>query len=784
MKRSHIASLCSILIFGASSPLFAQDTPQPEDTPDAAESAPSTEVVSEGDDDTIEPEEEFEEDDTFVEGEVEGEFIAEEAPLIEFVNLDIWSTLPLDIELIGPNERDRRDTAGSAHTLTQKQIDRIAPRSTAELLEYLPNVTIANVDPMGLRLNLGMRGFPPTQSTYTLVLEDGIAIAAAPYLDGSILYTTPVEKIEKVEQLTGSSSILYGPQNMGGAINLITHAPPRAFTTSGYFQGGSFGRMNIGASIGDTKGVVGYLFEAHHRRFEGPQSLDLVATDLSAKFRLQPSERSWFGAKLSIYDEFSRASRTGLTQNIYEQDPNTVVAPYDRNELDRLAASIQHTYVVGDVGMLQTSLWANTMSRHVQQQRFDRQERSLDGYERVILGGNTSSTQDNGSLYFLDSTDIINERYSTLGAESKLTLDLDLGKLGRSEIIMGLRGSQEDIDREQQRGQHGGSPSGTSLLDEERTGRTLAAYSLGRFFFLKDKLRVEPGVRLEFLRSERRVWRDTFDGEPVDFNPPRDGGDTSTSLLPGVGSSLDLGKHVTIFASAHRSMAIPEERLASSLIDDEVNLVPEYAWNFELGSRLYDKNQLSLDVSGFWIETKNLTLPITSLTAQNNSAFEAGNTRHLGVETSLQADPFQYFRTILRFPVLLNYSYTHATLGDQWRTPLVGNSVPYVPKHRASAQIGAEHPLGFAAMLAARYTSESFSEIENITTPSANGIRGPIPARTSIDARLTYAHIPWNTTFYMLGKNLLDQRVISTRSTNGVFITGAREFIAGAEAKF
>lgn len=709
----------------------------------------------------------------------DGEFLAE----LEFVSMDVWSKLPLDFELIGPNQRDQRDTAGTAHTLSEDQIERLAPRSTAELLDYLPNVTIANTDSMGLRLNLGMRGFPPGQSTYTLVLEDGIPIAAAPYLDGTILYTTPVEKIARVELLTGSSSILHGPQNMGGAINLVTKAPPRAFTTSGYLEGGSFGRLNLGASVGDTKGVVAYLLQAHHRRFEGPRQLDLQSTDLSAKFRLQPSERSWFGAKLSIYDEFSRASQTGLTQSIFDQDPHTIVSPYDRHELDRLAASIQHTYLISENGMIQTSLWASTMTRQLQQQRFDRQDRALDGYERVILGEEGTGSGDRGSLYFLDATDILKERYSTLGAESRLTFDIALGKLGRDELILGVRGTQEDIDRETQRGQHGGSPSGTSLLDEERTGNSLATYTLSRFFFFKDRLRVEPGVRLEFLRSERRVWRDTLDGEPVDFNPPRDGGDTSTALLPGVGSSFDLGKHVTFFGSAHRSMALPEERLASALIDPEVNLAPEFAWNFELGTRLYDRDRIQLDVAGFLIATQNLTLPVTSL-ANSSQAFEAGETRHLGAEASLQADPFSYFRTILSFPVSLNYAYTHATLAEGWGQPIEGNFVPHVPKHKASAQIGAVHPLGFAAQLSGRYTGERFSEIENVSEPSLNGIRGLIQPRTEIDARLAYTHTPWNVTFHMLGKNLLDQRVITTRSASGVQVTGAREFIAGAKAEF
>ena len=703
----------------------------------------------------------------------------EEEVFVEFAAVDLWSKLALEFELIGPNERDRRDVAGTAHTLSKRQIERLAPRSTSELLDFLPNVTVADVDAMGLRLNLGMRGFPPGQSTYALVLEDGIPIAAAPYLDGAILYTTPVEQIERVELLTGSSSVLHGPQNMGGAINLVTHAPPRSFTTAGYLQGGSFGRLNLGASVGDTKGVVGYLLEAHHRRFEGPRQLDLQSTSLSAKFRLQPSQRSWFGAKLSIYDEFSRASATGLTPSILERDASIVVAPYDRNELDRLAASIQHTYLVGAVGTLQTSLWTNAMSRHVQQQRFERQPRSIQGYEREILG--ESATR--GSLYFFNATDITEERFNTYGGESRLTLDADFGRLARAEVITGLRLTREEIDRDLKRGDHGGSPSGTSLLEEERQGDSLAGYALTRVFLAEERLRLEPGVRLEYLRSERRVWRDTLDGEAIDLNPPRDGADTTTSLLPGVGASFDLGKHVTLFSSAYRSMAIPEERLASALIDPQVNLSPEYAWNFELGTRLYDRNRVQLDLAGFYIATQNLTLPLTTL---NSTAltFEAGETRHLGAEASLSADPARYFRTILRFPMSLSYAYTRARLTDGFGSLYRGNLVPHVPQHEASAQLGAEHPLGFAAQLTGRYTGERFAEIENLVPVTPDGVRGLIEARTTIDARFAYLYSPWNVTFYMLGKNLLDERAVHTRTSQGVQAFGDREFIAGARAEF
>src|SRR5690606_16064174 len=101
------------------------------------------------------------------------------------------------------------------------------PLNTEELLRTVPGVNI--VGDMGLsnRPNISIRGSWGRRSQKILLLEDGSAIAPAPYIAPGTYYNPVSDRVTAIEVLKGADILKYGPNNMYGAINYSTALPPQ-----------------------------------------------------------------------------------------------------------------------------------------------------------------------------------------------------------------------------------------------------------------------------------------------------------------------------------------------------------------------------------------------------------------------------------------------------------------------------------------------------------------------------------------------------------------------------
>lgn len=117
-------------------------------------------------------------------------------------------------------ERAVVDTPANVQVFTQKDIKEKGYQSTFELVR---NAAQANAhsyqedgdDYGGMISRVRVRGI----DNGTLVLING---NPANFNNSAVLTSVPVDQIERVEVVKGASSVLYGPQAMGGVINIIT----------------------------------------------------------------------------------------------------------------------------------------------------------------------------------------------------------------------------------------------------------------------------------------------------------------------------------------------------------------------------------------------------------------------------------------------------------------------------------------------------------------------------------------------------------------------------------
>ena len=129
-------------------------------------------------------------------------------------------------------------------------------------------------------------------------------------------------------------------------------------------------------------------------------------------------------------------------------------------------------------------------------------------------------------------------------------------------------------------------------------------------------------------------------------------------------------------------------------IDRVVSYKPEKSWNYELGGHFTAANgALRGDFALFWIDCRDQQLTVfPEGTTTGRMMTNAGRTRSLGGELTMQASPWQHL------DLALSYGYTHATFRryDNGRQDFRGNRLPYAPEHTGSLRAAWTLPTGVA----------------------------------------------------------------------------------------
>ena len=125
--------------------------------------------------------------------------------------------------------------------------------------------------------------------------------------DPAAYYSVPIEGVERIEVIKGGSSVLYGPNAMGGVINFITKTPPQKpfeFALKETF--GSYGTTSSYASIGGTKNTLSYMLA--YLNNQGSAFRDHSSfrkDDLTFRTSVRPDSQSELSFGFNYYDERS-----------------------------------------------------------------------------------------------------------------------------------------------------------------------------------------------------------------------------------------------------------------------------------------------------------------------------------------------------------------------------------------------------------------------------------------------------------------------------------------------
>lgn len=159
------------------------------------------------------------------------------------------------------------------NSVRSSRLQTFARNDAAQALNLLPGVTLSEVGPRNEAM-LYIRGFDLRRVP---VLIDGIPVYV-PY-DGYVdLARFTVFDLSEVQISKDYTSVNYGPNAMGGAINLITRKPVNKFEldgATGWQSGGYRSNFNVGSNLGKFYIQAGV---SRYKRNYFPMSKDFVPT--------------------------------------------------------------------------------------------------------------------------------------------------------------------------------------------------------------------------------------------------------------------------------------------------------------------------------------------------------------------------------------------------------------------------------------------------------------------------------------------------------------------------
>lgn len=609
---------------------------------------------------------------------------------------------PAPEEIVVSATGARPTVAGAAHEVSEETLSRYEHDDIQRVLARVPGVYVRGEDGFGLRPNIGMRGASSDRSAKITLLEDGVPLSPAPYAAPAAYYFPITTRLVGVEVFKGPSAIAYGPQTIGGAVNVLTRGIPDGGAGQVDMAYGTWGSAKAHAWGGASGRVGGFVLEGATVSSDGFQHLDgggptgFERQDLTGRARLHlpGAERNDLELKVGYGHERSDQSYLGLSLADFEADPyrRYAASALDEMRWERSAGSLSWDLRTADNLSVRTTLYRHDLHR------VWRKLNGFDGgpdlhdlllapeagqaaaYMAVLRGEEDGATSEQRLL--IGTND---RRYANTGLQSVARWWIGgAGTSGRVSNLVeaGVRLHADDVARVHTEDAYdmragvpvdAGDPTETTM-DSATRARALAVHArdtltVGRFTAV-------PGLRVEHVVTAAG----TTDSGPVD---PQ----ARTIALPGLALSADVGPWASVFGGVHRGFSPVAPGAAEGTL-------PETAWNAEAGARL-SPGVSYVEVVGFGSSYDNLQGQcslssgcIDDLDAQYNG----GGVLVAGAEAVASHEVGLPYGLTLTTNGSFTYTWS-AFQGDftsdfpVWGAVRAGDRLPYVPETQGSAEL-------------------------------------------------------------------------------------------------
>jgi len=645
---------------------------------------------------------------------------------------------------------------GSFNVVDEEELQARQPFSVQEALNNVPGINIVGENSFGLGVNIGVRGLDPRRTSRTLLMEDGMPLYLAPYGDPSAHYTTPMERLQRIEVVKGSGQVLYGPQTIGGMINFVTKpVPTDGFAGSVTAKVGNNDYYGAHVNIGYGNERGGFMIDALQNKGDGIRdNHDFDQREITIKGQLNLTDRQTLIAKVGYYEEDSHVSETGLGAVEYAEDKyQAPTGKNDKFEYERKSAQLQHIFQF-DEGLKLT-----TQAYYVDSYRTSFRQINDPGGSggRSVMDRCTGlgvATEANAELCGGRHRP---RSFTYYGFEPRLDFTHNLFGI-ESDAVIGFRYHAEDQKRRQYRDGNplaqslGWAKANGSFREDIRIDVEAKSYYAQNTFYLGD-WSLTPGVRVEDVKVKTRVLQ--ADGNPANNRLTNN----QTEVLPGFGVAWNGIENTTIFAGVHKGFAPP--RPSRDLEDDQISKTkPEESTNWEIGVRSNYFKGVTFESTLFHTDFDEIVIE------DSGRFFNAGESKQSGLELAGRIDFGTIYNTAHNFYVLGSYTnlFTAKFTKDVASEGIEsGNRMPYAPRDIASLSFGYQHPIGLDARIGIDYVGKQYADGANTRIEDMSGQEGMIPSYTLLNASVRYKPVGSNATFFLSGYNLADKEYLASR---------------------
>ncbi len=480
------------------------------------------------------------------------------------------------------------DTPGGANVVAAEEFDDKLAVSLRDALAFSPGVYAQ--PRFGQEVRLSIRGSGLSRGYHMrglTLLQDGIPINLAD--DNGDFQELDPAFLQHIEVFRGANALRFGASTLGGAINGVT---PTGRSSGGVHlrvDGGSFGTLRGFASVGAADARGDAWFGVAADRSDGDRDharRKALRVNGNVGLRLSDGvETRFYASAQTIRQELPGA----LTYAVARAAPETGNAAGDQaRDIDSLRLQNRTSFALG-AGRFDIGLFLNAKQlHHPIYQLVDQKSLDWGSYARL--------DQDFGSFGF---TAGVTARFGSVASRRFVNLD-------------GERGAK--------------------TFAADQTARTLDAYA---------EARLRPADRLTLIAGA--VYTSGLRRQEQRFPAIATGRSAFDQLSPRLGVLFEPSETVQLYANLSRSHELPGF-IELAQISDFVPLEAQRGWTAEIGGRgrigplRFDLSVYRADLSGELLQYNIAPPTIPAVT------FNAGRTRHQGVELGLDLDLSRWAR--------------------------------------------------------------------------------------------------------------------------------------------
>ncbi len=607
----------------------------------------------------------------------------------------------------------------------------VVTNTMRQVLAKVPGIHIWESDPSGIQVGIAARGLSPNRSWEFNIRQNGYDIAADPFGYPEAYYNPQMQAVQRIEVVRGQGALQYGPQ-FGGLVNYILRNGSeiqKKFEFETQQTAGSKNLFNSYKAIGGKTGRFHYYSFFDHRSGEGWRASSRYFTNAGY------GTATWyFNPKLSLTAEVMHShirsqQPGGLTDLQLREDALQSLRARNWFDIQWTTPALILNYTFNEKSRWNTKVFATLGNRN-----------SVGFLQSILVKDsiNPTTLQYNNRSLTLD-------QYRNYGLESRIITDYQLGKMS-STFSGGIRLYTGTTHRRADGKGTTGSDYDITVIGEHPRDIEFKSQNAAVFaeniFRITDKWLLIPGIRYEWLQgaASGRNGFSVGGAEILLQDITRSRG----FLLAGTGTEYHVTAGTEIYANitqAYRPIQFANLQAPPTTDVVDQDLEDSKGYNIDLGYRGKLKNFLQFDISGYLLRYNNR---IGTVTVNGSPSYRlitnVGSSTSRGLETYIEFNPWRAFSKSTKGDIILfsSYAYTHARYGqDHKDASTKGKKVENAPTHIFRGGITGGYR---AALLTLQlsYVSETYSDANNTSAPSANGNNGLIPSYTVTDLTFTY----------------------------------------------